>query len=235
MATFFVFTLILGLNSTYADVVGRLAAVQGDVKIDSKILKQTSAAILGEDVSESDTIVVGSSGKAKILMEDENELNIFSNTQLEIVHYDSSTAHRNSSLNLLSGKIRAIINQKYDGASTKFEIKTPIATTSVKGTDFLVQHDSSTHDSTVVTFKGIVQLGSLDKNGNAKSLLPVETGQTSEVKGNRMASQPVNVDSDELARLDKETKLDAMPPPKDKPPVPQSKPSKKKKRGQIQL
>src|SRR4051812_47427520 len=70
------------------DVHGVLRVVKGDVQIKSAKSGQTAKARLGEQVFPKDVIVTGKDSRAKIVMVDNNEINISPDSQIEIQHYE---------------------------------------------------------------------------------------------------------------------------------------------------
>ena len=211
------------LNVARGEVIGQVASLQGDVEINSKVLGKVSPVVLGQDVAEGDTLVLGPTGRVKVFSEDEIELNVFSGSQLEVTQV--------SRLHLSSGKVRVILHKNYDPKLGGFQIATSNALATAPGNDFLLEYDSNKHSSRIVAFGGAVQFSKAGDSGNAVTLT---AGQSSELKGSRKPSPPRAVEKDELARMDRETRLDVMPLPDHPKPSPSRSPRKRGSRS-IQL
>ncbi len=152
---------LFGSIANAQDVHGVLRVVKGDVQVKSAKTGQTVKARLGEQVYPQDVIITGKEARAKIVMVDNNEINISPESQIEIQHYeyDPNAGKKDVLLNVLYGKVRSKVEQKYDGKTTKFQVKTPSAVAGVRGTDFMTNYDKASNSSQVVTFKGAVEFG----------------------------------------------------------------------------
>jgi len=141
--------LILLISVSVANaqnVDGVLKVVKGDVQIKSAKTGQTVKARIGEKVFPKDIIITGKDARAKIVMVDNNEINVSPESQIEIQHYefDPNAGKKEVLLNVIYGKVRAKVEQKYDGKTSKFQVKTPSAVAGVRGTDFMTSYTRST-------------------------------------------------------------------------------------------
>ena len=95
----------------------------------------------------------------KILFDDGNVANIKPNSKLKLDQYEMGENNK-AILNLIKGKVRSKVKQKYKGnKSSYFEVKTKAAVAGVRGTDFVVEHDEGQRIITKVsTFEGAVEL-----------------------------------------------------------------------------
>src|SRR5688572_7607774 len=105
--------LILAAPNAWAE--GVFMVVKGDVKVE-KAGKQTPAKV-GMKVMPSDVIIAGKDSRAKVVMKDKNVLNISPDSKIVIEKYVANEAknEKNVVLNVLYGKVRSTVNQKYDG------------------------------------------------------------------------------------------------------------------------
>ena len=181
-----------------------------DVNIKSGRDAKVTKAAIGLRVFPTDTIITGKDSRAKILMVDKNEINISPDSEIVLQKYvyDPSAGKKEVLLNVLSGKVRAKVEQKYNGTTAKFQVKTPSAVAGVRGTDFLTSFDSSTKQSSVVTFHGHVEFGQPGAGGTIQNPVMVDPGQTSTVAVGTAASAPVEMPKKELASMDKESNAD---------------------------
>jgi hypothetical protein len=189
---------------------GVFMVVKGDVRLESPGQKAVPARI-GMKVGQADKVISGKEGRAKIVMTDKNVLNISPDTELVIETYKFNEAknEKNVSLNVLYGKVRATVNQKYDDDKNKFQVKTPSAVAGVRGTDFLTQYNSRTGASKIITFEGTVAVGrGLDSSGRIKSPVLVPAGTFSLAVNTRPPTPPRAVPHHELQALNRETNTD---------------------------
>jgi len=201
--------LCLGVPAL-AEVHGVLRVVKGDVQIKSGSTGVQSRAKLGQEVYPKDTIITGKEARAKIVMIDNNELNVSPDSHIEIQNYEYNPTEnkKNVLLNVLYGKVRSKVEQKYDGKTSKFQVKTPSAVAGVRGTDFVASYDQGTQKSSVVTFRGAVEFGLPGANGSIRNSVSVTPGKIAESSGGSAPSTPSNVPKAQLAKMDNDTKAD---------------------------
>lgn len=191
------------------NVNGVLRVVKGDVQIKSAKTGQTAKARLGAQVFPKDVVITGKDARAKIVMVDNNEINVSPDSQIEIQHYefDPAAGKKDVLLNVIYGKVRAKVEQKYDGKTTKFQVKTPAAVAGVRGTDFVTSFDRASGNSSVVTFHGAVEFGAPGPGGSIVNPVSVTPGTTSSMgNGGGGPTPPANVPKEQLAKMDGETK-----------------------------
>lgn len=205
----FAFTVIS--SSAHAQqVYGELKVVKGDVNIKSGRDSKVTKAAIGLRVFPTDTIVTGKDSRAKILMVDKNEINISPDSEIVLQKYvyDPANGKKEVLLNVLSGKVRAKVEQKYDGKAATFHVKTPSAVAGVRGTDFLTSFDSKTNQSSVVTFHGRVEFGQPGAGGTIQNPVMVTPGQVSVASAGAAPSTPVAMPKQQLASMEKESNAD---------------------------
>jgi hypothetical protein len=228
MFRFYFLLILFAFQSVRADVIGRVASIQGNVSIHSKILGKVLPAKLGEDVSEGDMVEVGPNAHLKIFTEEEIEMNVLAGSQLELTHYDSTEGHRNAVFNLAFGRLRLILSQKYDPNAGGFQVRTPSGVATALGTDFLLEQEQKKSNTKLVIFRGSVQFETV----KAKNAVTVKDGESSAIKNQAGPTNPKMVAKEELASLDRETRLDVTAP-NTNPPKAEPKraaPNQKKKR-----
>lgn len=190
------------------DINGVFMVVKGDVTVTGKDNKAEPAKV-GKKVFQGDTISAGKEGRAKIVMSDKNVLNISPETQIKIEKYENDGKDKkNVELNVLYGKVRASVEQKYDGEKSKFNIKTPSAVAGVRGTDFLTGYNPGTKAMSVITFTGSVAVGTPGPGGTISNPVFVNQGQMTEAKGGGPPSKPQAVPKEEMQKLNNETKAE---------------------------
>jgi hypothetical protein len=204
-----VFLCISGLAHAQ-NVHGVLRVVKGDVQIKSGKSGETAKARLGAEVYPKDVIITGKDARAKIVMVDNNEINVSPESQIEIQHYeyDPSAGKKDVTLNVIYGKVRSKVEQKYDGKTTKFQIKTPSAVAGVRGTDFLTSFDRGNGQSQITTFQGRVEFGTPGPGGSIANPVFVGPGTQATSVAGSAPTPPAPVPKEQLAKMDKDTKAD---------------------------
>jgi hypothetical protein len=197
-------------SHAYAQASGTFMVVKGDVQVTSKA-GETQKAKIGMKVQESDIISSGADSRAKIVMSDKNVINISPDTKLELEKYifDPNSDNKQVSLNVLQGKVRATVEQKYDGEKNKFHVKTPSAVAGVRGTDFLTSFSPVNKETKIVTFEGRVAVGLPGPNGSISNPVYVNPGQTTSAQGGGSPSKPQSVPANDLKNMNSESQADA--------------------------
>lgn len=194
-------------------VHGVLRVVKGDVQV-KNAKGETAKARIGGKVFPKDTVITGKDARAKIVMVDNNEINVSPDSQIEIQSYefDPNGGKKDVLLNVIYGKVRSKVEQKYDGRTSKFQIKTPSAVAGVRGTDFMMGFNRTDSTSQVVTFEGRVEFGTPGPGGTIGNAVFVSPGMTAAVNAGAPPSIPTAMPKDELAKIDQESKADANGP-----------------------
>lgn len=192
---------------------GTIKVLKGEVFIVSGKTNLKAPAKLGQKVFASDTVITNKDSRLKIIMVDGNEINISPETTVKIskYQYENNGKKKNVLLNVLKGKVRSKVKQKYDGKDNKFQVKTKTAVAGVRGTDFLASFNPQQNSSNVITFEGKVEFGLPGANGTIMNPVAVSAGQTVSQIGRAMPSAPQNLPATELASLDTETDAEKAP------------------------
>lgn len=197
-------------------VHGVFMVVKGDVTVISSKSGKNEPAKMGSKVYPKDTVVAGKDSRAKIIMTDKNVLNISPESKIEITNYEykNDGEKKNVLLNVLYGKVRATVNQKYDEEENKFHVKTPSAVAGVRGTDFLTSYNSQSKQSQIITFSGAVQVGNVGANNNILNPVIVKPGQSTTVQYGSSPQPPVALPKSELVSINKESNSESAQPAK---------------------
>lgn len=184
-------------------VHGVFRVVKGDVQVFSKSGSSAKAKI-GQKVFPSDRIKAGVDSRAKIVMVDKNELNISPDSEIVIENYQYKPEEnkKNVLINVLYGKVRAKVEQKYDEGENKFQVKTPTAVAGVRGTDFITGYNKKERTTQIVTFHGKVAFGLPGPNGSIANAVMVGVGQTSTMNGKVPPPPPVEIPKSDLQQMD---------------------------------
>lgn len=149
-----VFLLAINVNAGGA-VAGKVTILKGQVFIkrgSAKIPVKKDDTVLESDIVESEA------GTARITMIDSNLVDVYPRSRVEIAKYvyKPNQDQKEVELKVDFGKIKSTVNQKYDGAKNKFQVKTPSAVAGVRGTVFTAEYDAVKKISKVVTIEGLV-------------------------------------------------------------------------------
>jgi hypothetical protein len=234
-ALVFTFCLIFfSLSSAQAqDVSGVMMVVKGDIKVTSKDGKTESGKV-GKKVTAGDTVAAGADARAKIVMADKNVINISPDSKIVIEKYENDGKDKkNVELNVVYGKVRASVEQKYDGEKSKFNVKTPSAVAGVRGTDFMTSYNPSNKVSQVITFTGTVAFGQPGPGGSIQNPVFVQPGQMTQAGAGSAPEAPKALPKEELNKANGESSADGRKPssttsmldPGDLGPAPDDKPA----------
>lgn len=200
-----------------APAAGRVKVIQGSVAItraDGKKEVVTQSA----DIREGDTVESGKGGGAVIDFRGGNKVHVQAETAMQVKEYRDVevAANRKALLNLIKGKIRNQVEQKYNGKTSYFKIQTKGAVAGVRGTDFVIAHtESGQLETRVETLGGKVWLS--DDEGNVTREIKRGEGAvyTAEMSGPEdefihrgTVSEVYKIAPDRLAALDRDTRLD---------------------------
>lgn len=200
----FVFVALFSIAS-FAEMNGVMMVVKGDIKVTNKAGK-TEVAKVGKKVTQGDTILAGPDSRAKIVMADKNVINVSPDSKIVIEKYENDGKDKkNVELNVLYGKVRASVEQKYDGDKSKFNVKTPSAVAGVRGTDFMMGYSQATRSAQVITFSGAVAVGLPGPGGTIKNPVFVMPGQMTQVGAGKMPEPPKAMPKEELNQMNNET------------------------------
>ena len=205
--------LILMIPQSAWVACGEVLVSKGDVKIESAKGK-ASPATQGSKVCQGDTIVAGTQSRAKVKMEDGNELNISPESRIKIETYEYKPADNKKKvmLNVLYGKVRAAtreenmyVDKAKDGQANTFQVKTKSAVAGVRGTDFLTSFDRKTSKTEVITFKGLVEVGAAGPNGAILNPVQVGAGQKTEKTPGAPPAPPKTIPAKEIETVSQDT------------------------------
>jgi hypothetical protein len=194
--------------------VGKVKVIQGSVSIVHKDGKET---VLTKDteILEEDTVKAGADGAALVNFEGGNKLHVHPDTSVAIKEYKDPKAEssRKVLLQLIKGKIRNQVEQKYNGKTSYYRIQTKAAVAGVRGTDFVVEHtEGADLETTIQTFKGRVVLSDLDETKSRE----IDRGEGASFKADPrdikhgILSEVYKIDGEKLKSLDIDTRVDLL-------------------------
>ena len=202
---FIVFLLALNVNAGGA-IAGKVSILKGQVFIkrgSAKIPVKKDDTILESDIIESEA------GTARITMIDSNLVDVYPRSRVEIAKYvyKPNQDQKEVELKVDFGKIKSTVNQKYDGAKNKFQVKTPSAVAGVRGTVFTTEYDAVRKISKVVTIEGLVAVTKMIDRERQSPPVFVRPDQVVKVDVEQSkAEQPRDLKADERESAQKQDK-----------------------------
>ena len=129
--------LVIMLLPLFANSVGAITALKGDVQIQRSAL--FSKATLGLALNESDSVITGERSKAQLIFNDETIVTIGKNSHFSIAKYVyDDTNEPVVEFGLIKGAMKTITGRIGKIAPQKFRVKTKTATIGIRGTNFVV-------------------------------------------------------------------------------------------------
>lgn len=171
------------------EVVGRVKFTEGSVKRVINVNKKDDLNV-GDEVHQQERIETDSTGKAQILFNNGNILNLTPNTEIiisEATETSAKSENKKMVLDLLKGRVRNQVKQKYDGTQSYYRVRTGAAVAGVRGTDFVVSlvEDAKEVSAKIETVEGEVELS----DQSLKEKISVAHGETASYTADREAIQ----------------------------------------------
>ena len=202
-----IFAFVLFAQSAQASNCGKAEVVKGDVQV-KRGSGAYSALKIGDQVCQGDEVKTAGESRTKLVMDDGNVLNVNPSSAIKIEAYVNDGGDKKKVLlNVMYGKMRATVNQKYDGKSASgepqtFQVKTKSAVAGVRGTDFLTGFEPKANKMQVVTFEGRVEVGKPGPGGSIMGSVFVGAGQKTEAAMGQPPAPPKAVPASELKSMD---------------------------------
>ncbi len=169
-----------------ANNVGKFTVVAGSVDALREQQDAPIAAKVGMDTFIQDIVRTKHRSRTQLKFVDDSVLNMGSDYMVKIKEYvyDEDNGIRKAILSSLRGTMRATVS-KFGGDST-FEVETPTAVASVRGTDFIVI--SSSMETEVIVLEGAVRVRNIDPKITGQVM--VRAGQRTRVARAKAPSSP---------------------------------------------
>ncbi|OFZ18211.1 MAG: hypothetical protein A2Z20_11855 [Bdellovibrionales bacterium RBG_16_40_8] len=215
-----ILTLLLPLllhSTTWAQsFIGTFVAIKGDVKILRNptnggengplaiyegVKYSYEIAKIGKKIRPQEIVQSGADGKAKITYPNGDQFVIGVGTTMVMPSItDKSEDQKSSSIQLLYGRLRALISKS--GPRNNMKVKTPTAVAGVRGTDFFTRANPSVGTQLTV-IRGEVAVNSIAK---PEEVVQVKTGFSVEAKSKTEAPpQLIETTKEDLMNLQSES------------------------------
>ncbi len=179
---------------------GTVAAIRGTLQIERGGTWQNGS--IGAPVFAGDRLRTGGGDQARVVFRDDSLVDLAPATEVALARqiFGDGARRFDSRLRLAQGKIRAWVGETYRAAHSRYEIETPTAIATVRGTDVVVAYDPATEVAQVTCIAGEVEItGTLAIMGRNVQLGPRTRSQIA--KGRfPAAAEPVDA-----ARLEQVT------------------------------
>ncbi|MDX8405283.1 MAG: FecR family protein [Mariprofundus sp.] len=195
---------ILPAAASAADKVANFTMVNGNVDALREARNAPLPAEIGMDTYLQDIVRTKHRSRTQLKFIDNSILNMGSDYMLSVKEYtyDEENGIRRAILNSLRGTVRATVAKLGGKADSLFEIKTPTAVASVRGTDFIVKVNSDM-ETEVTVLEGSVAVRNI--NPGIKGSVLVSAGETTKISKNRAPSTPVYIPVEMIEVLINET------------------------------
>lgn len=134
-----VLVALISADAAFGQQVGRLALVNGDVRITRELGKDKGRpAQPNEPLTNLDTVVTGEKGAAKVLFTDSTIMDIGEASALKVSDYAlKNVENRTGTFTLFYGKLRSLVTKQV-GPQGKVEVRSGNAVMGVRGTEFMI-------------------------------------------------------------------------------------------------
>ena len=158
----FVLLLFIATASPHTVLAGSgtFSSVKGRVFL-KKQGRREKRARRGLKIGVGESVRTTSGAYAKITMSDKNIIHVGPATELVFDEYKTEKEDGGAgqvTLSVLYGKVRTVLEQKYDGKKRRFNIRTEAAVLGVRGTDFITEHNETAKLTRVTTITGLVNI-----------------------------------------------------------------------------
>lgn len=178
--------------------VGIVVAILGVLQVERG--GSVQPATIGAPVFTGDRLSTGSGHQAKIVFHDDSVIDLASDTQVLLQKESGGGAagRWKTQLRLSQGKLRALVGDASRRVRARYQIETPTAIVSVRGTEVIVTYDSAAEVTGVICLAGQLEVsGTLGLIGGQVQL--AAQSRTEVAKG-RFPSSPEAVDQAGLAQ-----------------------------------
>ncbi|HVN86169.1 MAG TPA: FecR family protein [Candidatus Binatia bacterium] len=186
--------LAAALPAWSATEVATVAAVVGGAELQRGGQGAWQLATVGSALFEGDRVRTRQSSRAKLIFQDDSVVDVGPGSELQVGTqvFDDSARRYKGVLSLIGGKIRAVVSDYYKAPGARYEVETPTAVSGVRGTEFIVQYDSTSEYTDIVGIEDEVFVeGTLGVVGGGVKLRP---RTATRVQKGRFPSVPRRID-----------------------------------------
>ena len=195
------------------EAVGKIVQVRGKrFVISSKNIKR--ALNVGSEVYVGDPIYTGANGFLRFSMIDDAKIDLRCNSEMVIEDYRLMRAGNRSIIHLIKGSLRKISGSIGKFADDVYEMKTPVSTIGVRGTDYAIRvlQSYGCDGSIDVNSNGLfvkVNSGAIDLKNKTGSV-ELNKGDAAHVTGEDKSPQSISVKNGVFDKASEEDKEDGV-------------------------
>jgi hypothetical protein len=144
----------------WSQEVGTVAAVDGTAEIGRNGV--FGAAVLGAAVNQGDELRTGQPGRLRVVFQDDSVIALSDDSHVTVDQqvFNPAAGTSRSLMQLLKGKVNALVSDYYHRTGAAYEIKTQTAVAGVRGTEFSMTYNPQDQVTEVVGITGVVQVHS---------------------------------------------------------------------------
>lgn len=198
--------------------VGRVKVIQGSVSITHADGKKTTVS-KDAPLLEGDVVESPKDNGAVVTFTGGNKLHVHPDTAVEVKEFKApqDPKNRKALINLLKGKIRNQVEQKYKAdKQSYYKVISKGAVAGVRGTDFLVEHsESGSLQTRIETLNGRVILSDIDElesrtigAGEGATYTQALPQNSSDFVVKGKLSDVYKIAPDKMAELDRDSRMD---------------------------
>jgi len=184
--------LLLLVSGVSAQEVGTVAAIDGVGEIGSG--GTWTPAAIGSAVHRGDQLRTGTPGRMRIVFQDDSVLAISDGSFITVNEqvFNAESGKAKSFMELLQGKVSAVVSDYYHRAGNTYEIKTVTAVAGVRGTEFSMAYNPDLEVTEVVGISGHIEVHSMIDPAGPGILLTAN--ETSTIPHGQLPSRPRRID-----------------------------------------
>lgn len=180
-------TALLAIPVSAAEV-GTIAAVGGTAELRHAGIWNPAA--IGAPVNIGDEVRTGRPGQVRIVFQDDSVLAVSDGSHITVTeqYFDPTKGQARSLMQLITGKVNAIVSEYYHRAGSNYQIQTRNAVAGVRGTEFIMSYDPAADVTQVFGVSGhVVVHSAVDPTGPGVLITP---DQSTSVTKDQLPTQP---------------------------------------------
>lgn len=199
---FLICLFFLFVSSSFAQEVGKITGLHGKVDVLREGKIPAVEAKLNQSVHLKDIIRTKSGSTAEITFNDGTVVKIAQRSRIDISEYFTDGDSLKTEIFLQRGKIGANVSKVSVNRITKspeanrFQIKTPVAVAGVRGTNFIVSHDTN-FVTTILVITGKVYAYNLNY---PDKIIDLKDGELTIIKQKSLPTSPIPAAPEDISR-----------------------------------
>lgn len=208
---FSILLIYLFISSSFAKEVGKITALNGDVDILHNKSIPGEKAKLNQLLYLNDVIRTKTNSNAEVTLNDGTIIKIYQKSRVDISEYFLDGENLKVKIDLKRGKVGAYVSKQTtdkivsSSKENRFEIRTPVAVSGVKGTKFIVSHGLN-HASTILVISGNVYVYNLNF---PDKIVELKDGEMSIIREKSTPSTPIGTTNEDITLIEASSETNA--------------------------